>query len=158
MQKICKYCNETFKANVRNAEYCSRSCKNKAYYDKRVTLNPHYAKTVYDKRKVAITLEKEVEEARKQKILQKSKQAIEAERLRSEELQNLAFKAEQERKDLEMYNLRLREQAEEERQRQLEKQRIEFKALREKKAKEKQERTKKSIETLAKALGSFFEK
>lgn len=115
MNKICKHCNEPFKPARRDSEYCGPSCRNKAYYDRRVTADPLYSEKVNEKRQLSIQneiaeLERRSEERRERIRKEKEQRALEI-----EESRKLAIQQEQERRELAIYTQQIKEkqQAEE---------------------------------------------
>jgi hypothetical protein len=115
MNNICKHCNEPFKPARRDSEYCSPSCRNKAYYERRVTADPLYPQKVNEKRQLSIQKENEARERRTQEIRERIRKEKEQQAIEIKESRKLAIRQEQERHELAIYTQQIKEkqQAEE---------------------------------------------
>lgn len=124
MKKICKHCGETFKAARRDSEYCGTSCRNKAYYDRRVTADPLYSQKVNEKRQLSIQKEITELERRSQERRERIRKEKEQQALEIEESRKLAIQQEQKRRELAIYTQQIKEkqQAEENAKREAERQ------------------------------------
>lgn len=134
MQKKCKHCQTEYRADRRNSVYCTESCRNKAYYNRKVESIPNYAQLVSGRRKLAIEKEIEIRNERVSRLQQQKKEE-EQSAIEKGQRQKLEF-AEQERL------------AELERKQRAEARRLRIEA-------EKEQR-KRNIESLIKGVTSFL--
>lgn len=80
MKSKCKQCEESFKPERRNMVYCSTSCRNKAYYDRRLESEPNYLEKVRAKQIEVLEEKKRIRENKRIEFKKKKEEELRLER------------------------------------------------------------------------------